>query len=321
MNQGRHAAWWSWLLAGGLAVVPSVSKAGGGDVVRLTIDLVDGSLVKATTKLELLPVRTPMGDLQVPLARIAMITGSGDGGGILLKMENGDEIAGEPRLERLEVEACFGVAAIPLDKVVRLNVSVELQGEVTFDAAADFSAEQNPAGAWSYGWRGQSEAEFQLYRTKANTDEQNPGMVGWTGDAGAPSVALNRGKEAVHPVGTMTFEPHQLGLHPGPGGESSVIRWTAPRPGRCRIAGAFTGLSGFHGAPVTTTDVQVDHRQCKVFGSYLNLEGQNNRAPFELTMTVAQGDVIDFAVGFGNGNYGFDSTGLDARITLSPEKN
>ncbi|MEI7901687.1 MAG: hypothetical protein WCK89_15650 [bacterium] len=51
---------------------------------------------------------------------------------------------------------------------------------------------------------------------------------------------------------------------------------------------------------------------------------ENNRGSdvygFELAEPVEQGDVIDFVVGFGNGDYGFDSTGLDAKITLGPEE-
>jgi hypothetical protein len=194
-------------------------------MVRLTMDLADGTLLKGTTRLEKLPVRASMGDLEIPLTRIASVVKSGEAGKFLLKLDNGDEVVGGLGVDRLDLDACFGSVVIPLDAVVKFKVAVEQVGMAKFDAAADFSGEQNPAGAWSCGWCAQPTAEFHLYRAKAKFDPQYPGLVGWTGESGVPSVASNGSKQVYHPVNTMTFEPGRLGLHPGPGGEYSVIRW------------------------------------------------------------------------------------------------
>lgn len=311
---------WAWLLAILLAGMPVVVEGKDNGIVRLTINLVDGTLLKGTTQVQKLPVHASMGDLDIAFTRIASVVKSDEAGKFLLKLDNGDEILGELRVDRLDMEACFGSVVIPLDKVVKVKVAIECEDLGKFDAAVDFSGERNPAGAWSYGWCAQPTAEFHLYPIKTKADPKYPGLVGWTGEPGAPSVACHGGKEAIHPVNTMTFEPGQLGLHPGPGGEYSVIRWTAPKSGACQIVGAFTGLSGFQGALPTTTDVAVYHGQNKLFSSFLNLQGKGNRAGFELAESVEQGEVMDFVVGFGNGNYGFDSTGIDVKITLSPMK-
>jgi len=310
---------WTWLLAIALAAMPVVVPAKDKDIVRLTIDLTDGTIVKGTTTLQKLPVRASMGDLEIPIGKIASVSASGEAGKVIIKLDNGDSIAGELRANRLDLEACFGSVAVPLDKVVKLKVAVEQEGVAKFDAAADFSAENNPTGAWSYGWCAKPAAEFHLYRTKdAKTAQQYPGLVAWTAESGAPCVAFNGGKEAFHPDNTITYMPGQFGFHPGPGGEYSVVRWTAAKSGHCKIAGAFTGISGYRSAPPTTTDVAVYHGEHKLFSSFLNLQGKGNKADFELVEPVEQGDAIDFVVGLGNGSYGWDSTGLNAKITLSP---
>lgn len=287
-------------------------------LVTLEVTLTDGSRVVGKPATEKVSVETDYAKIAIPLNQIASVTVGDDRKTASIVLRNGDNLAGKLRLDQINLEACFGSVLIPLDKLAMLKVDVEEKGVAKFDAAADFSGEQNPNGVWSYGWCAHSGAEFYLYRTKAKTDQQYPGLFGWTGESGTPSVAVNRSKEAYHPLNTMTFEAGQMAFHPGPAGECSVIRWTAPRAGRCRIKGAFTGISGYQNAPPTTTDVAVYHGQRKLFSSFVNLEDKGNQSDFDLAEPVEKGDVIDFVLGFGNGNYGFDSTGLEAKITLSP---
>ncbi len=51
--------------------------------------------------------------------------------------------------------------------------------------------------------------------------------------------------------------------------------------------------------------------------SLLNVGGKSNTAQHKSTLSVARGDTIDFIVGWGNGNYGSDSTALSATVTSS----
>ena len=103
----------------------------------------------------------------------------------------------------------------------------------------------------------------------------------------------------------ITWPAGHLAFHPGPKGEYSVVRWTAPAAGAVDVTATFTGL-----AEKATTDVHVLHRGRALFDGLLNLSGAPNEAGFHKTVTVAAGDTIDCVVGWGNGSYGGDTTGL-----------
>jgi hypothetical protein len=123
-----------------------------------------------------------------------------------------------------------------------------------------------------------------------------------------PWATLN---PSTHPVPTpfgFTWPARQVALHPGPQGEYSVVRWTAPAADRYRIAAAFTGL---HQA---TTDVHLFHNGRSQFAALLNLGGNPNTATHTHELTLAKDDTLDFVVGWGNGHYGSDSTALTATI-------
>ncbi len=108
----------------------------------------------------------------------------------------------------------------------------------------------------------------------------------------------------------FSWPPGQICLHPGEKGEFSVARWVAPHGGECQIEAAFQGLP----SSPATTDVHVLHNGRELFNSSINIAGRPNTASFSGRQTVAQGDTIDFVVGYGNGSYGSDSTGLKASI-------
>ena len=184
-----------------------------------------------------------------------------------------------------------------------------------FDVTKDFSVKENPAKSWSYGWAKKPGDAFHLY-IKRYSDKTFPVIHGWKVNE-LPVVGINTGEETLHPSGT-TFRSRQVVLHPGPSGECSVIRWMAVRAGTVSITGAFSGMSGYNYAPVTTTDVHVYHNKKEVFGSYVNLQGQGNKSPFDVKVTVQMGDAIYFVVGTGNGTHYSDSTGLEAVIDYTP---
>ena len=184
-----------------------------------------------------------------------------------------------------------------------------------FDAAKDFSIKENPAKPWAYGWAKKPGDAFHLF-TKKSSDKTFPTIHAWKSGK-APAIAIHTGESTLHPTGT-TLRPGQLWMHPGPGGECAIIRWTTARGGAITISGAFSGVSGYGGTAVATTDVHVYHNKKEVFGSSVNLQGQGNESPFEVKATVQTGDAIYFVVGTGNGTYYSDSTGLDAVIDYAP---
>jgi hypothetical protein len=99
-------------------------------------------------------------------------------------------------------------------------------------------------------------------------------------------------------------------LHPGPGGEQSTVRWTAPSAGTYQVKGRFQGID----TGGTTTNVRILHKGVQVQSGSVN--GYGSQAAYDFSVTVAAGDTIDFVVDYGsNLTYNSDSTGLTATIT------
>ncbi|MHB8860828.1 MAG: glycoside hydrolase family 2 protein [Pirellulaceae bacterium] len=126
-----------------------------------------------------------------------------------------------------------------------------------------------------------------------------------------PWVAINRTHQVIREL-RITWPPGKLALHPGPTGEYSVVRWTAPTDGTVEISTQFTGL-----AEKTTTDVHLLHNGQVQFSSLLNLNGQGNQSTHAQTLSLKQNDTLDWIVGVGNANYGGDTTALAVTIQYS----
>jgi hypothetical protein len=184
-------------------------------------------------------------------------------------------------------------------------------GTHAYSAVGDFSATQNPSGAWSYGYLASAGSGFALYTNHANP--WGPSFDQWSLNSSptvTPHVTFNRtGQTASY--STITHPPNVLNLHPGPIGQKSVVRWTAPSSMTVTIEGRFEGIDRVG----TTTDVAVVHNSARTLFSG-NINGYGAKAPFSITKAVAAGDPIDFSVGYGsNANHFCDSTGLSATIS------
>ncbi|MFH1264636.1 MAG: glycoside hydrolase family 2 TIM barrel-domain containing protein, partial [Planctomycetota bacterium] len=123
-----------------------------------------------------------------------------------------------------------------------------------------------------------------------------------------PWVAKNRTDQVIEALG-ITWPAGALALHPGPEGEYSAVRWTAPAEGEVQISATFTGI-----AERATTDVHVLHNGRALFDDYVNLNDRGNIAVFAKAISLQAGDTIDCVVGFGNGSYGADTTALAVTI-------
>lgn len=123
-----------------------------------------------------------------------------------------------------------------------------------------------------------------------------------------PWATLNPSNQPVETPFSFTWPPRQVALHPGPQGEYSAVRWTAPAADRYKISATFTGL--FH----ATTDVHLFHNGRPLFVAQLNIGGNPNTATHTSELALAKDDTLDFVVGWGNGSYGSDSTALTATI-------
>ncbi len=138
------------------------------------------------------------------------------------------------------------------------------------------------------------------------------GLQAWQNtDRTEPCVTFNATDHALSGYG-ITWQPGQLALHPGINGEYSVVRWTAPIGGKAAINTTFSSI-----AERATTDVHVLHNGTALFDGLINLESSGATAEHGAEIDVAKGDTVDFAVGWGNGNYGADTTALAALITMA----
>ncbi|MEI6783313.1 MAG: Calx-beta domain-containing protein, partial [Verrucomicrobiota bacterium] len=197
-----------------------------------------------------------------------------------------------------------------------------LQAQIVSDAGKDFSTNQNPNGAWSYGWWNVSDRLFKLYtRVGRLSAPSSPRIWAWdvpySEPYGGPIFALAacwNPTDQPENILTMSLPPLGIQLHPGPGNEYSVIRWTAPASGLANITAAFEGMN----PNGTTTDAHVWHNGNALYNASVNGFGVGSRVAFQGTETVVAGDILDFGVGYGNGSFYCDSTLLEAAVTLSP---
>ncbi len=174
-----------------------------------------------------------------------------------------------------------------------------------WDVARDFSRTVNPTGPWSYGWSATRGSAFNLFTTSTT---HGSGYDYWYVGA-APTAFHNPTASPITHSGDVTVPAGTFGGHSGAAGENSVVRWTAPAAGQWQISGAFTGVDQ---AP-TTTDVAVLIGGIEQFSG--NVTAYNVPQSFVLRRSLNLGDVVELTVGYGNGNYLDDSTGIAATIT------
>jgi outer membrane protein OmpA-like peptidoglycan-associated protein len=177
-----------------------------------------------------------------------------------------------------------------------------------FSAVGQFSVSANPSGPWSYGSTKTLGGDFTRM---AGTDKCGS-LECWIasiGAGGAPWMRINRAGAVPNCSAAGLTPKTVLHMHPGPNGEFSVVRWTAPADHLVSITGSFVGLDN-----PTTTDVHVLAKNVAVFDGDINRRGKT--VPFQISREVKAGDTIDFLVGYGsNKNYSTDSTGLSATIS------
>jgi concanavalin A-like lectin/glucanase superfamily protein len=184
----------------------------------------------------------------------------------------------------------------------------------TYNAVTDFSKTSNPNGAWSYGWEPSLGGAFTL---NAGERSPYPGIDTWEGpdpgsDFNFPFVTFNHAGITLNYASGISQPPIMLNLHPGLSGKFSVLRWTAPSSGSFLVAGLFQGIDTRN----TTSDVHVLEDSSTSLLS-ANINGFGDQSAFNFTSDLAAGETLDFVVGWGNGNYNADSTGLAVTITLA----
>lgn len=143
-------------------------------------------------------------------------------------------------------------------------------------------------------------------------DAQSGGVAGievWRNPTRVdPCVTYNGTDHVIRALG-ITWAPGQLAVHPGRDGEFAVVRWTAPADDRVEFAAVFTTI-----AERATTDVHVLHNGQPLFDGLINVGTGGPEQKFQASVTVKAGDRIDCVCGYGNGNYGADTTALAVTV-------
>jgi hypothetical protein len=159
---------------------------------------------------------------------------------------------------------------------------------IPYSAVRDFSlVKGNPNGSWSYGWMPADFSIFNFYTSHDYNVFNNYATPQWYAGLGSdrtPCIWINTGDVAYGvPTGWLS-------LHPGPGKEPSVLRWTAPVAGNIYITGEF--LSGDSGKMI----VAIRHNSQEIWAA-------TDSGNFDLPVNVIGGNTIDFMV-YGGYNYG-----------------
>ncbi len=141
------------------------------------------------------------------------------------------------------------------------------------------------------------------------------GLKGWRMDSVDPCVTFNA-TECPIDHSNVLWEPKRLAFHPGQTGEYSTVRWIAPTSEDYEITARFIDIS----RQAATTDVHVLQNGQALFEGFINLEGQGKEQVYSAKLPINKNDKLDFCLGFGNGHYGGDSTGLEVVIKAANGK-
>ncbi|MBI3927852.1 MAG: hypothetical protein HY319_20090 [Armatimonadetes bacterium] len=177
-----------------------------------------------------------------------------------------------------------------------------------WDGAREFSIAANPNGPWSYGYcpAGGLGTDPTLF----NDGRLDPGGLSLYGPG--PWIGKNdTGVDYWDGANRIIIKPGEMYLHPGPTGSYAVLRWTAPVAGTYLVESRFTLCDW----DAQSTDVHIRlNNSTALFDGICQFFGFSRTftAP---AVTMAQGDTLDFVVGY-NGSWVDDSTITVARILL-----
>lgn len=179
------------------------------------------------------------------------------------------------------------------------------------DLARDFSL-TNPSPRWTYGWSPTRGGAFTAF---GNGEHAANGMDYWNiAPGGLPNLSKNRTTSTITQA-TNSTPAGKVVVHPGSSGENPVVRWTAPSTNTFRILGSFVGYDSSY---PTTTDVAIlknNSTASTLFSG--NINSYNAPLPFDVTVAMNAGETIEFTVGYGNGSFAGDATGVDATISVT----
>lgn len=183
-----------------------------------------------------------------------------------------------------------------------------------YTVSEGFSGDNNPNGAWAFGWRDSADTTaFNIYTSHGVYDG---GVDYWyLSGIGLPSSGKNETALPIPP-----WQPGEVALAPGfnnyyPESRWSLARWTAPAAGDYIVHALFTGFSASPSA-----DVHVILNGTSVFDG--SVVGNGDTADYAGILSISENDVVDFVVGDGGSQAllpNSDWTKVSASLTTIPE--
>ena len=190
----------------------------------------------------------------------------------------------------------------------------------SWDVASEFTDQTNGASPSVWNYCEEATLNASCVNLTAPYNPYSGNVLGWADPSNGtyPFVAHNVNQTNYVESGVLTMSPHGIQMHPGPGPTCAyaVARFTAPHAGKYHISGQFFGLDD--NGTKATVDVEVSiNSGTPVFAGNidLNVNTMHYASFTTIVATLAANDHVDFQVGCGpNGDYNYDSTGLNAVV-------
>jgi len=201
---------------------------------------------------------------------------------------------------------------------ISANAMLTVTPRATYDLSRDF-APLNPNGVWAYGYKQSLGGAFVPYGIFTQATDQGGALQDiWLRTLGTPSAIFHNGSSIIGSSenGAGTYPPGTVMFFPGLEGNVDnygAIRFTLP-PGNAGSYAILSSVRPYLDAPPSgDSDYHVIKNGVEVFGVFLPPTGSSG---YTNTLSLAEGDTLDFLVGRGQDNHLYAS-GLKIQIGIT----
>jgi hypothetical protein len=160
----------------------------------------------------------------------------------------------------------------------------------TWNLLNDFSATENPNGAWTFGWRPTATAPLIPY-TDIQHDtgcSPDPNVYIWNYQLYSTALSVDKNfNDHEWSCNGCDYPPNTVWFHPGPT-QQSVVRWTAPGGMPIAVAAHFLALD------TGSSIVRVYYNGSELFSETLPDIGAT--ADYAFATICNAGDIVDIAI-------------------------
>jgi hypothetical protein len=188
---------------------------------------------------------------------------------------------------------------------------------IVYNAVTDFSISKgNANGVWTYGY-GTPGSTFTPDTVSGAAFSGFSGFAYWgPANNGLPLVGLN--SNSTPTSGFTPFPPSSdLWMHPGDDDSlAAILRFTAPTSGNYNLAGLFERVDQDNGQGNGVFVSIYKNNTVLQSPTFISNSEYGNSVSFDSTVFLTAGDSLNFDLAR-NGQYNFDSTGLQLEITAA----